>query len=65
MIKVTEVTLAAIIEMVSTIVTGAVGWMSTLLGAITASPVLSIFCIGVPLLSIGVITLRSLMGTRG
>lgn len=61
----TEVTLATIITMVGDIVTGAVDWMSTFLGAITASPVLMIFCVGVPLLSIGVITLRSLMGTRG
>lgn len=61
----TEVTLATIISMVGEIVTGAVGWMSTFLAAITASPVLLIFCVGVPLLSIGVITLRSLMGTRG
>ena len=65
MIEVTEVTLSAIIEMVTSVVTGAVGWMTTLLGAITSSPVLSIFCIAVPLLSVGVITLRSLMGTRG
>ena len=61
----TEVTIASIIEMVSSVVTGAVSWMLTLLDAITGSSVLSIFCIAVPLLSVGVITLRSVMGTRG
>lgn len=61
----TEVTIANIIETVSTLVTGAIGWMTDFLGAITSSPVLTIFCIAVPLVGLGVGLLGRLLGTRG
>lgn len=65
MISVTEVTVAAILEIVSTLVTSAIAWMADFLSAITASPVLTIFVIAVPLVGLGVGILKRLIGVRG
>lgn len=65
MISVTEVTVAGILEIVSTLVTSSISWMGDFLAAITASPVLTIFCIAVPLVGLGVGILKRLLGTRG
>ncbi len=64
MISVETVTVAAIIEVVSTLVTGAISWMTDFLGAITGSPVLTLFCIAVPLVGLGVGLLKRLLGAR-
>lgn len=65
MISVTEVTVTAILELVSQLVTSAIAWMADFLAAITASPVLTIFVIAVPLVGLGVGILKRLIGVRG
>ena len=60
-----EVTMASIIESVSTLVTASIGWMGDFLTEITSSPVLTIFCIAVPLVGLGVGLLKRLIGVRG
>lgn len=50
----TEVTMATILESVSTFITSAIGWMGDFLTEITASPVLTIFVIAVPLCGLGI-----------
>lgn len=60
-----EVTMTSIIESVSTLVTASIGWMGDFLTEITASPVLTIFCIAVPLVGLGCGLLKRLIGVRG
>lgn len=50
----TEVTMASILENVGTFVTSAISWMGDFLTEITASPVLVIFVIAVPLVGLGI-----------
>lgn len=50
----TEVTMATILESVGTFVTSAIGWMGDFLTEITASPVLTIFVIAIPLVGLGI-----------
>lgn len=58
----TEVTLAGILEQVSTLVTSALGWMGDVLAEIAGNPILLIFCVALPLVGTGIGFVRRLIG---
>lgn len=58
----TEVTLAGILEQISTVVTSALGWMGDVLAEIAGNPILIIFCVALPLVGLGISFVRRLIG---
>lgn len=57
--------MTAIFSNIGLLVTNAVSWMGDFLGSITDNSVLTLFCIALPLVGLGVGLLRRLIHTRG
>ena len=58
------VTIATILESVTTLVSSAVTWAGSFLSMITSNNVLLIFCVAVPLVGLGIGVIRRLTGIR-
>lgn len=50
---------------VTSVFTAAVGWVATVASTITSTPVLLLFCVGVPLCGLGVGMFSRLLRSRG
>lgn len=50
---------------VTSVFTAAVGWVATVASTITTTPVLLLFCVGVPLCGLGVGMFSRLLHSRG
>lgn len=56
--------IAGVLANVSTLVTSAISWMSSYLTAITSNDVLTLFCIALPLVGLGIGVIRRLVRIR-
>lgn len=59
------VTISTLLTAVGSVITAALGWVSSVAAAIVAEPVLLLFCVGVPLCGLGVGMFSRLLHSRG
>lgn len=57
--------MAALLTAVGDVVTAALGWVGDVATTVTAEPMLLLFCVGVPLVGLGVGMLKRLLSVRG
>ncbi len=57
--------MSALLTSVTDVFTAAVGWVGTVATTITGTPVLLLFCVGVPLCGLGVGMFSRLLHSRG
>ena len=57
--------MAALLTAVGDVVTAALGWVTDVAAIVTAEPMLLLFCVGVPLVGLGVGMLKRLLSVRG
>lgn len=57
--------MSALLTSVTDVFTAAVGWVATVATTITGTPVLLLFCVGVPLCGLGVGMFSRLLHSRG
>lgn len=60
----TTVTIATLIESISTVFTAAIGWVGDVATTIAGQPILLLACVGIPLCGLGVGMFKRLLSTR-
>lgn len=56
--------MAELLTAVSSVVTSALGWVTSVASTITEEPLLLLFCVGVPLVGLGVGLIKRLLTVR-